>query len=82
MAAPDPRHRRRHDATAVLHPRHGPATAPAQLLPERARHHRAPKGSGLHGFGFTAVAGVDKVEGTNRLQYQIRPILNYEIPLL
>ena len=44
--------------------------------------HRAAKHSGLHGFGFVAVAGIVDIEGTNRRQYQIRLILNYEIPLL
>ncbi len=44
--------------------------------------HRAAKHSGLHGFGFAAVAGIVDIEGTNRPQYQIRLILNYEIPLL
>ena len=44
--------------------------------------HRASKHSGLHGFGFTAIAGIIDVQGLSRTQYQIRLILNYEIPLL
>lgn len=44
--------------------------------------HVAGKHTPLRGFGFTAIAGIVDIDGLSRPQYQIRLIVNYELPLL
>jgi len=44
--------------------------------------YRAPKTSALRGFGFHARGGIVDIQGSSKPDYQIRLILNYEIPLL
>ncbi len=39
-----------------------------------------PKTSALRGFGFEVATGLVDTQGNNKLGYQIRLILNYEIP--
>jgi hypothetical protein len=41
-----------------------------------------PKTSALRGFGFEVSTGLVDTQGNNKLGYQIRLILNYELPLL
>jgi len=45
------------------------------------RYH-APKNSRLRGFGFEARGGIVDLQSSGKPDYQIRLILNYEIPLL
>jgi len=44
--------------------------------------YRAPKTSALRGLGFRAAGGLVDLQGSSKPDYQIRLILNYEIPLL
>jgi hypothetical protein len=44
--------------------------------------YRAPKSSPLRGFDFEATGGFVDLQGTSKPSYQIRLILNYEVPLL
>jgi hypothetical protein len=58
------------------------APEPDQREYDLAIAYRAPTTSALRGFGFRARGGLVDLQGSSRPDYQIRLILDYEIPLL